>query len=151
MSIQDIEKRIVELTIREKELEEQRSKARTVYLKKAEGHPSVHRAHWDVLVKGLAVDARGISRYSQEGSCGGAGGEEYLADVMVTVFAAAPEGRFLLENCPEISMKLKITGGFDDPATRETERRLTEEIVTIRREVESLKSQKRQMKQDEKK
>ncbi|MBN1534803.1 MAG: hypothetical protein JXA20_19180 [Spirochaetes bacterium] len=150
MRIQDIEKKIVDLTIREKDLEEQRSGARTVYLKRAEGHPAVHRAHWEVLVKGLGIDARGVSRYSQEGLTGGAGGEEYLTDVLVTVFAAAPAGRQLMENCPEISMRLKITGGFDDPATRETERRLTAEIMEIRREVEDLKSQKRQMKQDEK-
>jgi len=144
-NILDIEKQIVDLVIREKELAERRAAERADYLRTAENHPTVQRITENLMIKGLGIDRRSISRYSQEGKCTGANDEEYLSDVLVTVFASTPEYDPQFTQCADLSVKVRITGGFDNPAIRETERVLTGEIMKIRQEIEMLKNQKRLM------
>lgn len=147
MTIKDIEKKIVDLTIREKDLVEARNAERVEYLKAAEAHPTVTRIAEELFIKGLGVDRRSLSRYSQEGRCGGAGGEEFLEDVQVTVFASLDESDPRFRQCTDMNLRVRVTGGFDNEKSRERERTLTAEIMELRRQIDILKQEKRRLKQ----
>ena len=146
MNTIEIEKKIVELAIHEKSLVEQRNDVRAVYFSTAETHPTIQYIIDTLLIKGLGIDRRSISRYSQEGKCSGMNDEEYLSDILVTIFASTPENDPGFDQCSELSLKLRITGGFDNMITREKEHSLTTEISALREEIDTLKKTKQQLK-----
>lgn len=142
MTIKEIENSLMRLALRERELVEERDRVRGKFLYNAEKHSVVNRVINDVFVTALGFDKNSVDRYSQQGRSTGEGGPERLSEVVVHL-SASPRNGSPLEDCAELSVRLRLNGGFDDPDARLSEINLSEEIASIRAEIARLREMKR--------
>ncbi|HSV96064.1 MAG TPA: hypothetical protein VLM75_03920 [Spirochaetota bacterium] len=142
MTIKEIEKTLMQLALRERALGEERDRARGRLLYNAEKHPSVNRVIEDVFVSALGFDRNSVDRYSQQGRSAGEGGSERLSEVIVFL-SVSSRGDSPLEDCAEVSVRLRLNGGFDDRDARLSEKSLGDEISALRAEIARLRAMKR--------
>ncbi len=148
MTIKEIEKNLMNLALRERALVEERDRIRGRFLYNAEKHPTVNRIVEDVFVSTLGFDRNSVDRHSQQGRSLEEGGAERLSDVIVYL-SASPRGDSPLEDCDEVSVRLRLIGGFDDRDARLSEKTLGDEISSIRAEISRLRAMKRALREKE--
>lgn len=147
MSVKELEKKIVALKLKERNLIEERNRARVGMIISAENHPLINAIISDFFGKREGVRRPEIERFSQQARCSGRNNEEHLSEVMVTLTLNDIEKQEYFRGCTELSIRLRITDGFDDPEARRTEKRITDEILAIRAKLEALNEEKKQLKE----
>jgi hypothetical protein len=148
MTIKEIENSLMRLALRERALVEERDRVRGKFLYNAEKHPVVNRVIEDVFVSTLGFDKNSVDRYSQQGRSAGQGGVERLSEVIVHL-SVSPRGDSPLEDCAELSVRLRLNGGFDDREARISEQSLGDEISSIREEIVRLREMKRSLREED--
>jgi hypothetical protein len=145
MNIKDIENRIVELRLRERALIEDRRKARTPLMYNAEKHAAVNKLIEDLYVRGLGLSIADIDRYSQPVAYNGRLDEEHLCEINVVISARGARGA-CGGACSDIVLGVRLVTGFEDPAVREREKNIMDELESIRYTIEQLAAEKRALK-----
>ena len=143
MNVKELEKRLVDLKLLERDLIERRTRLRGKLLYNAEKHPLVNRVIEEFFVRTLGVPPADVDRYSQQGKCEGREGEEHLAEVIIILSAAANDR---MPNAGEISVRMSISGGFEDDEVSLEEQRLMDQITDIRREWKDLNDRRKVLK-----
>lgn len=146
MNVKELEIRVVDLKLRERDLVERRSRLRGKLLYNAEKHPLVNRVIEEFFVRNLGIPSADVERYSQQGKCGGRGGEEHLAEVIIILSAAATDKT---PHAGEISVRMSISGGFEDEEVSLEEQRLMDQIEGIRREWKDLNERRKGLKKQQ--
>ena len=148
MTIKEIENSLLRLTLRERALVEERDRVRGKFLYNAEKHPVVNRVIEDVFVSTLGFDKNSVDRYSQQGRSAGKEGAERLLEVIVHL-SVSPRGDSPLKDCAELSVRLRLNGGFDDRQARVSEQNLGDEISSLREEIVRLRKIKRSLREED--
>ena len=143
MNVKELEKRLVDLKLLERDLVERRTRLRGKLLYNAEKHPLVNRIIEEFFVRTLGAHSADVDRYSQQGKCAGREGEEHLAEVIIILSAAANDK---MPHAGEISVRMSISGGFGDDEVSIEEQRLMDQIAGIRREWKDLNDRRKVLK-----
>ena len=144
MEINEIEKKIVELKLRERELLEKRTRSRVKLLFNAESLPVVNNIVDDFFINLMGIDKRSIRKNSHGVKSEGRNNEEFLSQVNVIISSDKMTDR--CAGCRELSVSVIVDSGFDDSAVRQDERCLMDEIESLRNSIDELIARKRSIK-----
>ena len=144
MEINEIEKKIVELKLRERELLEKRTRSRVKLLFNAESLPVVNNIVDDFFINLMGIDKRSIRKNSHGVKSEGRNNEEFLSQVNVIISSDKMTDR--CAGCRELSVSVIVDSGFDDSSVRNDERSLMDEIESLRNSIDELIVRKRSIK-----
>jgi hypothetical protein len=144
MEINEIEKKIVELKLRERELLEKRTRSRVKLLFNAESLPVVNNIVDDFFINLMGIDKRSIRKNSHGVKSEGRNNEEFLSQVNVIISSDKMTDR--CAGCRELSVSVIVDSGFDDSSVRNDERSLMDEIESLRNSIDELIARKRSIK-----
>ena len=146
MEIHEIEKKIVELKLRERELLEKRTRSRVKLLFNAESLPVVNNIVEDFFIKLMGIDKRSIRKDSHGVKSEGRNNDEFLSQVNVIISSDKMTDR--CAGCRELSVSVIVDSGFDDASVRQDERSIMDEIESVRSSFDELLSLKRSIKKN---
>lgn len=146
MEINEIEKKIVELKLRERELMEKRTRARVRLLFNAENLPVVSTIVEDFFINSMKIDKRSIRKDSHGVMSGGRNNEEFLSQVNVTISSDKMTDR--CAGCRLLSVSVTVDSGFEDMAVRQEESSIMDEIERVRNSFEEFLALKRSIKKN---
>jgi len=146
MEIKEIEKRIVDLTMEERSLAEERSRARNRLLYNAEKLPVVNRVMKEFVQDILGLTGLQVKRTSDPLRFGGRDDEEFLSEIAVTLIVSDIAQSPVCEGATGLSLRIVVNQGFDDAETRAREKEIMDRLLKIREEIESLNGMRRSLK-----
>ncbi|MBP9043001.1 MAG: hypothetical protein KBG49_05875 [Spirochaetes bacterium] len=139
--IESIEKRIVELKYAERDVERERDIIRYEMLKKAENSPVILKLIEMFFIKELRVNMDELRLLSEPAAFKGRDGEEFLSEVKVDVRYNNTKSK----DYREIGFVIYLTEGFQIEEVRKKEIEMMDRIISIRKEIEELRAQKRSL------
>lgn len=146
MEINEIEKRIVDLTLEERSLIEERGRARNILLYNAEKLPVVNRIMEGFVQGLLGLSGLQVRRASEPLRFNGRNDEEFLREIAVTLTLTDIGRNPLCDGAVGLSLRVVVDSGFDDPGTRTREKEIMDRLAGIREEIESLNGMRRSLK-----
>ena len=144
MEINEIEKQIVELKLRERDLLEKRTRSRVKLLFNAENLPVVNSIIEGFFISQMNIDKRSIRRDSHGVKSEGRNNEEFLS--LVNVIISSDKMTDRCAGCRELSVSVIVDSGFEDSSVRDDERSIMDEIESVRNNFDELLSLKRSIK-----
>ena len=139
--IELIEKRIVELKYFERDTERERDIIRYEMLQKAERAPVVMELVEKLFIDKLNVDITRLRFVSEPSGFTGRDGEEFLSEIKVNVHYVTDTEK----SYSEIALVIYLKEGFEISEVRQKEKELMDKIISIRREVDTLREKKRNL------
>ncbi|HDP81312.1 MAG TPA: hypothetical protein ENN21_10775 [Spirochaetes bacterium] len=147
MDTRQIELKIADLKFRERDLIKEVNRARGRYLYNAEKSATVNSILETFFIDTLGVPKNHINKYSQLGNLSGRAGEEFVDDVIVSLYSDSLGNSPMCRSCGELTVKIRINSHFDEPSIRRRETELMDEILALRDEVDALQLLKKNLKQ----
>jgi chorismate mutase len=144
MEINEIEKKIVELKLRERELLEKRTRSRVKLLFNAESLPVVNNIVEDFFINLMGIDKRSIRKDSHGVKSEGRNNEEFLSQINVIISSDKMTDR--CAGCRELFVSVIVDSGFEDSSVRQDEHNLMDEIESLRNSIDELLTLKRSIK-----
>lgn len=141
MEINEIEKKIVELKLAERELLEKRTRSRVKLLLNAENLPVVNNIIEEFFIHQMGIDKRSIRKDSRGIKSEGRNNEEFLS--MINVIITSDKMTDRCAGCRELSVSVIVDSGFEDSSVRNDERSIMDEIELVRNSFDELLSLKR--------
>lgn len=141
MKITEIEKQIVDLKLKERELMDRQTKTRVPLLSKAENLPLVQKIINDFFINTMGADKKSISKYSIMGASEGRNREEFLSEIQITIQTDKS-----LNECKMLSVNITVDSGFEDINVRKKESEIMDEIESTRAGFNELLARKKDIK-----
>ena len=141
MEINEIEKKIVELKLRERELMEMRTRARVRLLFNAENLSVVNTIVEDFFINSMKIDKRSIRKDSHGVMSEGRNKEEFLSQINVVISSDKMTDR--CAGCRALSVTVTVDSGFEDMDVRNEERSIMDEIESVRNSFDEFLALKR--------
>lgn len=146
MNIKEIELKIAELKFRERDLLKELEAERGKYLYNAEKHEQTNNILQKLFVETLGIDKNYVHRYSQIGKTSGYDDIESVEDVVVNLYSENLNGTSLANDCRDITVKIRLTRGFEDEKVKRREREIIKKIIELRNETAGLQETKKSFK-----